>query len=288
MKKKYMLIILLSIFFVGNSNVYANEYCDKLSEYKEYTNLCRYEFLDGTFPITANLYIGPNGTMIEWTCSLRPRLTYSGSSGDICDGKTKQRIKSNEGEKTFEGSRVLWGIYKDTYHFNNYINSASSCPNYIYYYDGSIGKTGGGFDVYANWAPSQEEQYGLSGFLATGYWTKLEITRDCSNAVVEPEPEEPDDISCDLIDKEIIDTLNEVMTYIRIGIPILLIGLIIFDFASAMFASSEDKMKKAQSKAIKRVIIAIIIFLVPTLINLILNIANDVWSNANFETCGLK
>ena len=52
--------------------------------------------------------------------------------------------------------------------------------------------------------------------------------------------------------------------------------------------NNEDKMKKAQSKAIKRVIIAIIIFFVPTLINLILNIANDVWSNANFETCGLK
>ena len=276
--KKKIIIILLLIFLVGNSKVYADEYCDKLSEHKEYTNLCRYEFLDGTNPITANLYIGENDTMIEWMCN---NAESYASSKDVCDGKTMQIIKLSDGEKEIKKKNGLFSSNK--YYFNNNINS-STCPSEIYYY---FAISNSGNNLYFKWTQLIDKKYEIeTNYLSN--WTKLEIVKDCSNAVVEPEPEEPDDISCDLIDKDIIDTLNEVMTYIRIGIPILLIGLIIFDFASAMFASSEDKMKKAQSKAIKRVIIAIIIFLVPTLINLILNIANDVWSNANFETCGLK
>ena len=46
-------------------------------------------------------------------------------------------------------------------------------------------------------------------------------------------------------------------------------------------------MKKAQSKVIKRIIIAIVIFFVPTLINLLFNIVNDVWVDAHYKICGL-
>lgn len=285
MKKKYILIMLLLVFLVKNPKVYADEYCDKLSEYKEYTNLCRYEFLDGTNPVTANLYIGNGYTMIEWPCTIE--IPNEKQSKNICNN-TLQQIKSNEGERE-EYNTIALTKYK--FKFTNSIN-VQSCPSYIYFYNQSLGSINL-LERYFKWVPKKSEEYTEENILSKidnsgETWRKLEIVKDCSNAVVEPEPEEPEEVSCDLIDKDIMDTLNEVMTYIRIGIPILLIGLIIFDFASAMFASSEDKMKKAQSKAIKRVIIAIIIFFVPTLINLILNIANDVWSNANFETCGLK
>ena len=35
MKKKYILIMLLLVFLVKNPKAYADEYCDKLSEYKQ-------------------------------------------------------------------------------------------------------------------------------------------------------------------------------------------------------------------------------------------------------------
>jgi len=78
------------------------------------------------------------------------------------------------------------------------------------------------------------------------------------------------------------------MAIIRIAIPIILIGLVTYDFATAVFAGADDKVKKAKDKAIKRVIIAILIFFVPTFVNVIFNIANDVWEDVNYEICGME
>jgi hypothetical protein len=48
-------------------------------------------------------------------------------------------------------------------------------------------------------------------------------------------------------------------------------------------------MKKAQSKFIKRLIIAIVIFLIPTLLSFILKLANDIWGifGENIDLCGI-
>ena len=80
--------------------------------------------------------------------------------------------------------------------------------------------------------------------------------------------------------------INDIMNMIRIAVPILLIGLITYDFATAVFAGADDKINKAKSRAIKRVIIAIVIFFVPTLVNFVFNIVNEVWGT-NFGTCNI-
>ena len=49
-------------------------------------------------------------------------------------------------------------------------------------------------------------------------------------------------------------------------IPIILILFITIDFAKAMLANDEKKMKEATSKAVKRLIYAVILFLIPTLV----------------------
>ena len=48
---------------------------------------------------------------------------------------------------------------------------------------------------------------------------------------------------------------------VKIGIPILLIGLGTLDFSKAIFSGKEDDMKKNQEKFIKRIIISVCIFL---------------------------
>ena len=67
----------------------------------------------------------------------------------------------------------------------------------------------------------------------------------------------------------------------------MLFGLGTLDFAKAIFAGSEDNMKKAQSKFIMRVMVAICIFLIPTLIKLILTIASGIWGNISPDFCGI-
>ena len=47
------------------------------------------------------------------------------------------------------------------------------------------------------------------------------------------------------------------------------------------------KLNFHNKKITTRIIIAIVIFFVPTLINFVFDIINDVWSK-NFEICGLE
>ena len=92
--------------------------------------------------------------------------------------------------------------------------------------------------------------------------------------------------SCDdLIGDEIKDIINNIMKYIRIAVPILLIGFGIIDFAKATFSSKEDDMKKSREVFIKRIIAAVLVFLAPIIVNLILDLANNVWSWINPDTC---
>ena len=101
------------------------------------------------------------------------------------------------------------------------------------------------------------------------------------NSNSEPEPK-----NCqDLFGNEFIKKINEVMNIIRIAVPILLIIFGITDFFRATFSNNEDNMKKDRDRFIKRIIAAIIVFIIPFFVNLVLKIANSVWSDISTETC---
>ena len=68
-------------------------------------------------------------------------------------------------------------------------------------------------------------------------------------------------------------------------VPILLIVFGIIDFATAVFSSKEDDMKKRRETFIKRIVAAVLVFLAPILVNFLLNIANDAWNWINPDTC---
>ena len=286
MKKKIILIItlIITVFFINSNDTYADAFCDKLEEKQGYTNLCQYIYIDGTLPITANLYIKNGETMIEWKCDTRDTNIRKEAKG-ICDRNTTQTIKSTEGEKIIEGGKN--GLFSRVYfHFYNYINT-NSCPAYIYNYFATKSELGGNIRYYYKWLPTNDDSYKLDS-ATTAVWYKLELKTDCKNGSTEEPNVDPTPTTCEgLISDNLRELINKIMTYIRIAVPILLVGLIIVDFATAIFAESDDKMKKAQSKVIKRIIIAIVIFFVPTLINLLFNIVNDVWIDAHYEICGL-
>lgn len=68
----------------------------------------------------------------------------------------------------------------------------------------------------------------------------------------------------------IISYVYNILKYAKYIAPILAIILSILDFIKAIAASSEDEMKKAQGKFIKRLIVAALLFLVPLIINFLL------------------
>lgn len=86
----------------------------------------------------------------------------------------------------------------------------------------------------------------------------------------------------------LVSALQKIYTLLKIGIPLVLFALAIVDVVQAIFSGSEDKMKKAQGKLMKRVIIAVVIFLIPTILGLVLNIANNIWPQIDNSLCGIK
>ena len=68
----------------------------------------------------------------------------------------------------------------------------------------------------------------------------------------------------------------------------ILIGFGILDFTKAIFEQDDDKLKKAQKKFLMRILIAVLFFLLPVLVKLLLNIANNVWSFISPNTCDIK
>lgn len=67
--------------------------------------------------------------------------------------------------------------------------------------------------------------------------------------------------------------IQEVLSWVKIVIPVLLILLGTIDFVKAIVAKDDDQMKKAQSDFVKRLIIGVTIFFVPMILRFILNIA---------------
>ena len=78
--------------------------------------------------------------------------------------------------------------------------------------------------------------------------------------------------------------LQQVLNYIRILGPILVVILSSMDFAKSIMANDDDSMKKVQKKLMIRLILAVALFLVPTLVTVLLNI----FGITTNETCGLQ
>lgn len=148
-------------------------------------------------------------------------------------------------------------------------NKSNSCPNAVYINS----KISSGFTAATITTYSLKNDNGAT-FL---------LNRTQNGASTSEDP--VDDDSCDLFDKDLIDFINKIMQWIRIFVPILLIGLGILDFTKAVFSKNEDDMKKSREKFIKRIIAAVAVFLVPMFVNFILDLANSVWSWINPNTC---
>lgn len=95
-------------------------------------------------------------------------------------------------------------------------------------------------------------------------------------------------VDCEtLIGDDLIEKITGYLNIIKIAVPIILMGFGIIDFTKALFSNDEAKMKEAQKKFLTRIVVTILIFLVPTIVKILLNIANKVWAFISPSDCGL-
>ena len=79
--------------------------------------------------------------------------------------------------------------------------------------------------------------------------------------------------------------LQQILNYIKILGPILVVILSSLDFAKAIIASDDESMKKAEKKLMIRLILAVALFLVPTLVDVMLDLFGF---TADGQLCLLK
>lgn len=89
-------------------------------------------------------------------------------------------------------------------------------------------------------------------------------------------------VQCSLLGDELTELLNEIFTWIQISIPVLTVVLCMVDMVNAVISQSDENMKKAQNRSIKRVIIGVSIFFVPLLLKIVLNYGGNL-----IGTCGI-
>ncbi len=81
-----------------------------------------------------------------------------------------------------------------------------------------------------------------------------------------------------------------VLFVIKILVPLILIGMGTYDFAKAAVSSDDKANKTALSSLVRRIIIGVVIFFIPTVINLVINmidssINSDLGEGSKFSNC---
>ena len=71
----------------------------------------------------------------------------------------------------------------------------------------------------------------------------------------------------------LVDLLNEIYLVVEIATPILVVLLCTIDMVKAVIAQDDGEMKKAQTRSIKRIVVGLVIFLVPTVLDALLKLA---------------
>lgn len=99
---------------------------------------------------------------------------------------------------------------------------------------------------------------------------------------------------CEIFGDTLVDLIREVYGYFKWIIPILIVILSMLDFVKVVGTGKDDDFKKAQNNLIKRIIVGVVFFLIPTLISMIINLSGitEQFENGNSiieaVTCILK
>lgn len=89
--------------------------------------------------------------------------------------------------------------------------------------------------------------------------------------------EKIDAITCEgLLGPDLLDDISMVLTWIRISVPILVILLGSIDFTKVILSDDQQESKKATGRFVKRCIIAVAIFFIPTIIMYLLSFIDKI------------
>lgn len=87
---------------------------------------------------------------------------------------------------------------------------------------------------------------------------------------------------------EVLQFAGWILTFFKIAIPLLIIGLGMFDFGKAVVASKDDEIKKSAKTLMYRAVAGVVIFFVPTLVLWLFGTVqgfSDAQKKTDFDVC---
>ena len=96
---------------------------------------------------------------------------------------------------------------------------------------------------------------------------KVKYEIDNEIEIIEPDYK----YGCEIFGDTLVDVIRQIYGYFKWIIPVLIVVLSMLDFVKVVGTGKDDDFKKAQSNLLKRVVLGIIFFIVPTLISLVIN-----------------
>ena len=101
----------------------------------------------------------------------------------------------------------------------------------------------------------------------------FKTTRRFDNVTIDYLDDQSDSVDCSgLFTEDGLEMIKEILNYIRIIAPILVIILVALDLGSAVVSSDNDALSKATKKIVPRLIGVALLFFVPTIVRAILSI----------------
>lgn len=292
-KYSYILVTMLMLM-LGMSNIHAEE-----------TKTCYYISSDESFKATIRIAYNKdvnNGDSMK--------NTEDWGRATIFKTPSNMPITSYEVKNWFRDITIQGETAKEIYTEKSVANADTNpqCPRYVLY--ATCPTFFGLFESKATVALNDEitakkiiensKKCSYSGY-ASNYKNGSQITKEQFFAGLEKEgliKYDPNikEYTCETITELFGDPkkpdsirymLNEILGFIRVMVPILIILFGTLDFAKAVIAGKEDNMRKARTDFVKRIIAGVAVFLVPTLVNIIMELADIVWQGTGYVSCDL-
>jgi len=92
---------------------------------------------------------------------------------------------------------------------------------------------------------------------------------------------------CSRIDPDLATFVHNIITLIKIAVPVVLVIFGMLDLAKGVMASKEDEIKKGQQTFIKRLLAGVIVFFMFSITQLVISLI-DKESNGQFWECANK
>lgn len=160
------------------------------------------------------------------------------------------------------------------YGANEATGTSFLCPKYIYF---KAGTTSNGRIKVTITGSGDNGDTNHSGVESNVEGDKRKPSEDTSISISDGT------VDCSIFENGFGQFLMEAYKLIKFAVPILIIAFAIVDFVKAMASQDEAEVKKSANKLVKRLVIGVLIFVLPTIIEYVLSLAG-----IDYGTCGIK